>query len=62
MYSPTIEQVSDLLKVRDILEDFDTKFKEDLDQDDEVDTSLNTMIDLIREGFDSVLLVMKARL
>lgn len=62
MFVPTIERISDLIKVREILEQFDSEFKTNLDEKNEVDVSLNTMIDLIREGFDSVLMVMKARL
>lgn len=62
MFIPTIERVSDLIKVREILDQFDSEFKANLDTEDEIDTSLNTMIDLIKEGFDSVLMVMKARL
>lgn len=62
MFVPTIERISDLIKVREILEQFDSEFKTNLDEKNEVDMSLNTMIDLIREGFDSVLMVMKARL
>lgn len=62
MFIPTIEQVSDLIKVREILTQFDSEFKTNLDEKDEIDSSLNTMIDLIKEGFDSVLMVMKARL
>ena len=62
MFVPTIERISDLIKVREILEQFDSEFKTNLDEKNEVDMSLNTMIDLIREGFESVLMVMKARL
>ena len=62
MFVPTIERVSDLIKVREVLEQFDSEFKENLDTEDEIDNSLNNMIDLIREGFESVLMVMKARL
>lgn len=62
MFIPTIEQVSDLIKVREILTQFDSEFKTNLDEEDEIDSSLNNMIDLIKEGFDSVLMVMKARL
>lgn len=62
MFVPTIEQVSDLIKVREILEQFDSEFKENLDTNDEIDSSLNTMIELIKEGFESVLMVMKERL
>lgn len=62
MFVPTIERISDLIKVREILEQFDSEFKTNLDEKDKVDVSLNTMIDLIREGFESILMVMKARL
>jgi len=62
MFIPTIERVSDLIKVREILEQFDNEFKENYDSDNEVDESLNNMLNLIKEGFESVLMVMKARL
>lgn len=62
MFIPTIERVSDLIKVREILNQFDSEFKANLDTENEIDTSLNNMIDLIKEGFESVLAVMKARL
>ena len=62
MFIPTIERVSDLIKVREILEQFDSEFKANLDNENEIDNSLNDMINLIREGFESVLTVMKARL
>ena len=62
MFIPTIERVSDLIKVREILEQFDNEFKENYDSNNEVDESLNTMLNLIKEGFESVLMVMKARL
>ena len=62
MFKPTMKQVSDLIKIRDILHDFQNNYKENYDADDEIDASVNTMINLIVEGFDSVLLVAKARL
>lgn len=62
MFMPTIERISDLIKVREILKQFDSEFKTNLDEENEVDMSLNTMIDLIREGFESILMVMKTRL
>lgn len=62
MFIPTIERVSDLIKVREILNQFDSEFKTNLDEEDEIDISLNNMLDLIKEGFESILTVMKARL
>lgn len=62
MFVPTIEQISNLIKVREILTQFDSEFKENLDTEDEIDNSLNNMIDLIKEGFESVLMIMKERL
>lgn len=62
MFVPTIECVSDLIKAREILEQFDNEFKANFNPNDELDNSLNTMIDLIKEGYESVLMVMKARL
>lgn len=62
MFIPTIERVSDLIKVREILGQFDNEFKENYDSNNEVDESLNTMLNLIKEGFESILMVMKARL
>ena len=62
MFTPDISQVSDLVNVREILTKFDNDFKTNLDPEDEVDNSLSEMLTLIREGFESVLMVMKARL
>ena len=62
MFVPTIEQISNLIKVREILTQFDSEFKENLDTEDEIENSLNNMIDLIKEGFESVLMIMKERL
>ena len=62
MFIPTIERVSDLIKVREILNQFDSEFKTNLDEEDEIDISLNNMLDLIKEWFESILTVMKARL
>lgn len=62
MFRPTIEQIQNLLAVREALAEFSDEFQTDYDPNDELDESLNQMITLINEGFNSILEEMKHRL
>lgn len=62
MFKPNINQINDLINVRTILDNFNNDYQNNFDKEDEIDTSINTMLNLIIEGFNSVLKVMKERL
>ena len=62
MFKPNINQINDLINVRTILDNFNNDYQNSFDKEDEIDTSINTMLNLIIEGFNSVLKVMKERL
>ena len=62
MFNPTIEQIGNLSEVNKKLKTFYNDFSANYDADNELDTQLKQMLDLIQEGFIAVYEEMKRRI
>lgn len=62
MFNPTIEQIGNLSEVNKKLKTFYNDFSANYDTDNELDTQLKQMLDLIQEGFIAVYEEMKRRI
>ena len=62
MFNPTIEQIGNLSEVNKKLRTFYNDFSANYDADNELDTQLKQMLDLIQEGFIAVYEEMKRRI
>ena len=62
MFNPTIEQIGNLSEVNKKLKTFYNDFSDNYDTDNELDTQLKQMLDLIQEGFIAVYEEMKRRI
>ena len=62
MFNPTIEQIGNLSEVNKKLKTFYNDFSANYGADNELDTQLKQMLDLIQEGFIAVYEEMKRRI
>lgn len=62
MYNPDFKTVEELSHIKLTLNNFNVKFSETYDPENELDAQLKNMIDLLIDGFDSIYDEMKRRL